>query len=202
VRGGTAVTPAGPEGANRAFGQRSPFSAPSVSLLGPYHAERARRWLHQGRRGPVLPKPKHDDGLTEHLGTRTGPAGSSTTIRILRIMSTWSSSRRRRSRGSSGNTSPTTPIENSSVTFCKIPRRERSSPEQADSASCGGRTSVAGRGSGRRVIYYYFASDGQVWLITIYDKDEIQDLSPAEKRTLKAAIEAETRRRSRRSARR
>jgi hypothetical protein len=59
-----------------------------------------------------------------------------------------------------------------------------------------------GKRGGLRVIYYYFAGDGQVWLITIYDKDEIQDLTPAEKRTLKAAIEAETRRRSRRSARR
>lgn len=59
-----------------------------------------------------------------------------------------------------------------------------------------------GKRGGLRVIYYYFPGDRQVWFMTIYDKDEVQDLSPAEKRTLKAAIEAETRRRSRRSARR
>ena len=55
---------------------------------------------------------------------------------------------------------------------------------------------------GLRVIYYYFATDGQIWLITIYDKDEIQDLSAGEKRALKAAIEAESRRRDRRRSER
>ena len=59
-----------------------------------------------------------------------------------------------------------------------------------------------GKRGGLRVIYYYFATDGQVWLITIYDKDEIQDLGPREKRALKAAIEAETHQRARRSGRR
>jgi len=52
------------------------------------------------------------------------------------------------------------------------------------------------------VIYYYFATDRQIWLITIYDKNEVQDLSPGEKRALKAAIAAETRQRTRRSGRR
>jgi len=55
-----------------------------------------------------------------------------------------------------------------------------------------------GKRGGLRMIYYYFATDGQIWLITIYDKDEVQDLSPWEKRALKAAIETETRQRARR----
>jgi len=59
-----------------------------------------------------------------------------------------------------------------------------------------------GKRGGLRVIYYYFATDGRIWLITIYDKDEIQDLGPREKRALKAAIEAETHQRARRSGRR
>ena len=59
-----------------------------------------------------------------------------------------------------------------------------------------------GKRGGLRVIYYYFATDGQIWLITIYGKDEVQDLSPVEKRALKAAIEAETRQRARRRSER
>lgn len=59
-----------------------------------------------------------------------------------------------------------------------------------------------GKRGGLRVIYYYFATDRQIWLITIYDKNEVQDLSPGEKRALKAAIAAETRQRTRRSGRR
>jgi hypothetical protein len=55
-----------------------------------------------------------------------------------------------------------------------------------------------GKRGGLRVIYYYFATDAQIWMITIYGKDEIQDLGPVEKRALKAAIGAETRQRARR----
>ena len=58
------------------------------------------------------------------------------------------------------------------------------------------------RGGLRVIYYYYFATDRQIWLITIYDKNEVQDLSPGEKRALKAAIAAETRQRTRRSGRR
>ncbi len=53
-----------------------------------------------------------------------------------------------------------------------------------------------GRRGGLRVIYYYLASDAQVWLMTIYDKDEAADLSPAERRALRAAIEEERRQRA------
>ncbi len=53
-----------------------------------------------------------------------------------------------------------------------------------------------GRRGGLRVIYYYLASDAQVWLMTIYDKDEAADLSPAERQALRAAIEEERRQRA------
>lgn len=60
-----------------------------------------------------------------------------------------------------------------------------------------------GKRGGLRVIYYYLEADDQIWLITVYDKDEMADLSPAEKRLLKKAIEAElTQRAGRRSRRR
>lgn len=55
-----------------------------------------------------------------------------------------------------------------------------------------------GRRGGLRLIYYYFLSDSQVWLITVYDKDSMADLSPAEKRMLKAAIQRETNERAKR----
>jgi hypothetical protein len=41
------------------------------------------------------------------------------------------------------------------------------------------------------VIYYHLMADAQVWLMTVYDKDEAEDLSPGERRLLKAAIETE-----------
>lgn len=53
-----------------------------------------------------------------------------------------------------------------------------------------------GKRGGLRVIYYYLASDDQVWLITVYDKDEAVDLSPAERRTLKGVINEELRQRA------
>ena len=48
-----------------------------------------------------------------------------------------------------------------------------------------------GTRGGLRVIYYHFASDRQIWLMTIYDKAEATDLTPKEKKALKAAIESE-----------
>jgi hypothetical protein len=56
-----------------------------------------------------------------------------------------------------------------------------------------------GTRGGLRIIYYYFPDDAQLWLMTLYGKDEVRDLTPAEKRALKAAIDAE--RRARRFAR-
>jgi hypothetical protein len=46
-----------------------------------------------------------------------------------------------------------------------------------------------GRRGGLRIIYYYFLTDQQIWLMTLYSKGEATDLSPAEKRTL--ALETE-----------
>ena len=59
-----------------------------------------------------------------------------------------------------------------------------------------------GRRGGLRVIYYYFPAEQQIWLMTLYDKDEAADLTPKEKRALKAAIEIELQaRQTKRSAR-
>ena len=57
-----------------------------------------------------------------------------------------------------------------------------------------------GRRGGLRVIYYYFEEQQQIWLMTLYGKDEAADLTTAEKKTLKAAMDAE--RRARQAARR
>jgi hypothetical protein len=48
-----------------------------------------------------------------------------------------------------------------------------------------------GRRGGLRIIYFYFKSDQQIWLMTLYGKDEASDLTPSEKRALKVAITAE-----------
>jgi hypothetical protein len=50
-----------------------------------------------------------------------------------------------------------------------------------------------GRRGGLRVIYYYFPGERQIWLITLYDKDEASDLTPKERQALKSAIEIELR---------
>jgi hypothetical protein len=55
-----------------------------------------------------------------------------------------------------------------------------------------------GRRGGLRVIYFHFKSDGQIWLVTLYDKNEASDLTPGEKKALKAAIESEVEMRTRR----
>jgi hypothetical protein len=38
-----------------------------------------------------------------------------------------------------------------------------------------------------------FLADQQIWLMTLYGKDEAADLTPKEKKTLKGAFEAELR---------
>ena len=57
-----------------------------------------------------------------------------------------------------------------------------------------------GRRGGLRIIYYHFKSDHQIWLMTLYDKDEAPDLTASEKRTLNAAIERELEARAARRA--
>lgn len=59
-----------------------------------------------------------------------------------------------------------------------------------------------GKRGGLRVIYYYFPADSQIWLLTIFDKNTMKDLTPAEKRTLKAAIQQETQARTTRKTQR
>jgi hypothetical protein len=60
----------------------------------------------------------------------------------------------------------------------------------------------ARRGKGRRgklrIIYYCFDGQNQIWLMTIYDKNEASDLTAEQKKMLKAAIDAETKSRARR----
>ena len=48
-----------------------------------------------------------------------------------------------------------------------------------------------GRRGGLRIIYFHFAGDHQIWLMTLFNKNEAADLSPREKKALSAAIEAE-----------
>ena len=51
------------------------------------------------------------------------------------------------------------------------------------------------RGKGKRgrlrVIYYWWDGGRQFWLFTLYDKDEMQNLSAEEKKLLKAMLKAE-----------
>ena len=48
-----------------------------------------------------------------------------------------------------------------------------------------------GRRGGLRVIYYYFSFDEQIWLMTIYSKDDAEDLRADQKKILRTAIEGE-----------
>jgi hypothetical protein len=48
-----------------------------------------------------------------------------------------------------------------------------------------------GRRGGLRVIYYHFKSDHQIWLVTLYAKNEASDLTAREKKALRAAIKTE-----------
>jgi hypothetical protein len=48
-----------------------------------------------------------------------------------------------------------------------------------------------GRRGGLRVIYYYFSFDEQIWFMTIYSKDDAEDLSADQKKVLKTAIDSE-----------
>lgn len=48
-----------------------------------------------------------------------------------------------------------------------------------------------GKRGGLRVIYYWWDGGRQFWLFTLYDKDEIENLSADEKKLLKAMLKAE-----------
>jgi len=53
-----------------------------------------------------------------------------------------------------------------------------------------------GKRGGLRVIYFWWELGAQFWLFTLYDKDEADDLTPAQRKTLRAAIKAELEARS------
>jgi hypothetical protein len=74
------------------------------------------------------------------------------------------------------------------------------SPESGDLiAGTGGlrklRQADANRGKGKRgglrVIYFWWESRRQFWLFTLYDKDEMDDLSSKERAALKAMLKIE-----------
>ena len=48
-----------------------------------------------------------------------------------------------------------------------------------------------GKRGGLRVIYYWWDGGRQFWLFTIYDKDEMENLSSDEKKLLKSTLKAE-----------
>jgi len=53
-----------------------------------------------------------------------------------------------------------------------------------------------GKRGGLRVIYYWWDGGPQFWLFTLYNKDEMADLSAKEKRVLKDLLKAELEARS------
>jgi len=55
------------------------------------------------------------------------------------------------------------------------------------------RDSRRGKGArgGLRVIYHYLLADREFWMFTLYDKDEMTDLTAQDKRALKSLIQAE-----------
>ena len=48
-----------------------------------------------------------------------------------------------------------------------------------------------GKRGGLRIIYYWWEPKKQFWLFTLYDKDELDDLSPKEKAALKTLLKQE-----------
>ncbi len=48
-----------------------------------------------------------------------------------------------------------------------------------------------GKRGGLRVIYYWWERGGQFWLFTLYDKDEVDDLTATERAALKKRVKAE-----------
>lgn len=48
-----------------------------------------------------------------------------------------------------------------------------------------------GKRGGLRVIYFWWRAGSQFWLFTIYGKDEVDDLTPAQRRVVKGLLKAE-----------
>lgn len=56
---------------------------------------------------------------------------------------------------------------------------------------CGDPRRGKGKRGGLRVIYYWWPAGRQFWLFTLYDKDEMDDLSADERKTLAALLRRE-----------
>lgn len=48
-----------------------------------------------------------------------------------------------------------------------------------------------GKRGGLRMVYYWWDDGSQFWLFTLYDKDEMEDMSPDEKKILKGMLKAQ-----------
>jgi len=48
-----------------------------------------------------------------------------------------------------------------------------------------------GKRGGLRIIYYWWDTGSQFWLFTVYDKDELSDLTPSQRKALKEMIKKE-----------
>jgi hypothetical protein len=48
-----------------------------------------------------------------------------------------------------------------------------------------------GKRGGLRIIYYYWISGPQFWLFTLYDKDEMADLTARQRTALKNLVKSE-----------
>ena len=84
--------------------------------------------------------------------------------------------------------------------FAELQRYLASNPEAGDMVPGAGgirklRWNDPRRGKGRRgglrVVYYCFLSEQEIWLLTLYDKDEAADLTKDERDHLRLALEME-----------
>lgn len=48
-----------------------------------------------------------------------------------------------------------------------------------------------GKRGGLRIIYYWWLAGAQFWLFTVYDKDQADDLTAEQRKTLKRLLESE-----------
>lgn len=48
-----------------------------------------------------------------------------------------------------------------------------------------------GKRGGLRIVYFWWRAGSQFWLFTIYGKDEVDDLTPVQRRVLKGLLKAE-----------
>jgi len=55
-----------------------------------------------------------------------------------------------------------------------------------------------GKRGGLRVIYYWWSDGPEFWLFTLYDKDEMDDLTPKQREILKERVKSEVQARRKR----